>query len=261
MRKFIAGTVALAVISAAVIAVMASGSALATQNGGGHIAVSLCHRTGSVDGGNQHNGYDLITVDLSSIAGIHQFNGHDGHNQVGNGPGGDIIPAASYTVLNGPDKGTVVNYAGKNLDTVFANGETGAEVLAAGCAFSQPEQPTVVEPVDPVVTQPTCDSAGNVAVPENSAGVSYNFDQETLVLTATANEGFVIGSDAPGWNVAEGGASATFQVVVDAPPTNCGGGGNPPPPPPPPPGGGSGNPTPPPVTGGGVTVTRQAVTL
>src|SRR3954471_2876006 len=81
---------------------------LATQNGGGHIPITLCHRTGSEAGGNQHNGYELITIDLSAVAGINRFRAHDHHEQVGNGPGPDIIPPATYTVLNGPDKGDVV---------------------------------------------------------------------------------------------------------------------------------------------------------
>ncbi len=55
--------------------------------------VTICHRTGSEAGGNMGNGYSLITVDVASIL---RGAGHDGHAQVGNGPGGDIIPAFSY---------------------------------------------------------------------------------------------------------------------------------------------------------------------
>ena len=62
--------------------------------------VTICHRTASADGGNQHNGYDKITVDIASVSEAEKvFNGpagHDSHDQQGNGPGGDIIPAFTF---------------------------------------------------------------------------------------------------------------------------------------------------------------------
>jgi len=40
-------------------------------------------------------------------------------------------------------------YPGKGLDYVFANGQTGAEVLAAGCTFADTEGPGDVDVCDP----------------------------------------------------------------------------------------------------------------
>ena len=80
--------------------------------------VTLCHRTGSVAGGNMHNGYSIITVDIASVANAKDARGHDSHNQIGNGPGGDIIPVYTYETFT---------YPGKNL------GAGGAEFLANGC--------------------------------------------------------------------------------------------------------------------------------
>lgn len=131
MRRTI---IALAVGAFALVgtATLAS-SAFATQGGGGHTAVTLCHRTGSANGGNQHNGYDLISVDITSAGQAATAKGHNAHEQVGNGPGPDIIPAYTYV---DPD-GSVFNYTGKGLDFVFANGETGAQFVADGCQFTE----------------------------------------------------------------------------------------------------------------------------
>jgi hypothetical protein len=129
MRKTI---IALAVGAFALVGTgTLASSAFATQGGGGHTAVTLCHRTGSADGGNQHNGYDIITVDITSAGQAATAKGHNTHEQVGNGPGPDIIPAYTYT----DPYGNVFNYLCKGLDFVFANGETGAQFLADGCQF------------------------------------------------------------------------------------------------------------------------------
>jgi hypothetical protein len=88
--------------------------------------VTICHRTGSAAGGNTHMGYSIITVDIASSGYV--MGGHADHEQVGNGPGGDIIPAYDYTRADG----TVFHYPGKNLDTSIG-GSTGAEILANGC--------------------------------------------------------------------------------------------------------------------------------
>jgi hypothetical protein len=88
--------------------------------------VTICHRTGSTDGGNQHNGYDIITVDIASSGFV--VGGHDHHEQVGNGPSGDLIPAYDYVRADG----TVFQYPGKNLTAVIG-GATGAAILANGC--------------------------------------------------------------------------------------------------------------------------------
>lgn len=120
----------------------------ATAGGGGHTPVTLCHRTGSTDGGNQHNGYSLITVDISSAGQARTAKGHNTHEQVGNGPGPDLIPPYTYGDFS---------YPGHGLDWVFADGETGAEVLAAGCTFATPTPtppPTTPPPTSPPPTSP-----------------------------------------------------------------------------------------------------------
>jgi hypothetical protein len=88
------------IIGTAVVASVLAGSALvagaasATQpnsfDGGpyvedGHM-VTICHRTGSTS-----NPYVVIKVDVAAINGD-EASDHDNHDQVGNGPIGDVIP-------------------------------------------------------------------------------------------------------------------------------------------------------------------------
>lgn len=112
--------------------------------------VTLCHRTGSAT-----NPYVVITTDIASDGYVK--GGHNEHEQVGNGLGGDIIPAYEYTDV----EGGVFSYPGKNLDFVFPNGETGAEVLAAGCVLTDSSpSPTPTDSPTPTetVTPPTSTS-------------------------------------------------------------------------------------------------------
>ncbi len=65
-------------------------------NGGvGHEPVTLCHRTGAAD-----NPYVVITIDADAV--LQQ--GHDIHDQIGNGPVGDIIPPFEYSDGSYPGK-------------------------------------------------------------------------------------------------------------------------------------------------------------
>lgn len=104
--------------------------------------VTLCHRTGS-----ETNPYVVITTDIASDGYVK--GGHNNHEQVGNGLGGDIIPAYEYIAKDGD----VFDYPGKNLDFVFPNGETGADVLAAGCVLTdESPSPTPTETTPPPTT-------------------------------------------------------------------------------------------------------------
>lgn len=172
-----------------------AGGASATQGGGGHTAVTLCHRTGSTDGGNQHNGYDIITVDITSAGQAATARGHNSHEQVGNGPGPDIIPAYEYV---GRD-GSVFDYPGKGLDFVFANGETGAEVLAAGCTFAESTPtPTTPPPTTPPpsVTPPVISPVAAIAAKcadratvtlDNRASVDGSSDTGSVTFDLSLN--------------------------------------------------------------------------
>lgn len=108
--------------------------------------VTLCHRTGSATGGNQHNGYSIITVDIASVANAKDARGHDHHDHVGNGPVGDIIPVYTYGTFT---------YPGKNLD----NG--GQQFLDNGCkcppedtttTTTQGEGTTTTTTIEPTTT-------------------------------------------------------------------------------------------------------------
>lgn len=103
--------------------------------------VTICHRTGSAS-----NPYIAISPDVEGI-----IEGHLEHEQAGNGPGGDIIPAFTY---NG------VTYS-KNMDAEFPGGLTGAMIVARGCEFlaegtptptPQPAMPAPPAPVPEPVT-------------------------------------------------------------------------------------------------------------
>jgi LPXTG-motif cell wall-anchored protein len=133
----------LAITGAVLGVVMLPLAASATPPDPGH-KVTLCHRTGSAT-----NPYIVITTDIASDGYVK--GGHTGHEQIGNGLGPDIIPAYEYVAKNGD----VFDFPGKSLDFVFPNGETGAEVLAAGCVLtSESPTPTPTETTPPPTTPP-----------------------------------------------------------------------------------------------------------
>ena len=107
--------------------------------------VTICHRTGSADGGELKNGYNEITVDIASSGLVK--GGHTGHEQVGNGPGPDIIPAyEAFAKVKG--KWVAFSYPGFNLDFVFADGTTGQQFLDNGCQLNNPQKPPLITEVD-----------------------------------------------------------------------------------------------------------------
>ncbi len=128
MRQNLARTTAALAIASALIL----GSTMAQATPPPNHKVTICHRTGSATGGNQHNGYSIITVDIASSGFV--MSGHQFHEQVGNGPGGDIIPMYDYTRADG----SVFHFPGKNL-TASIGGSTGATILANGCKIPDRE--------------------------------------------------------------------------------------------------------------------------
>ena len=100
----------------------------ATQPNPDH-KVTLCHRTGSAS-----NPYVEVTVDIASSGYVK--GGHTGHNQIGNGLGGDIIPAYQYVKKDG----STFTFTGKNLGTLIM-GTTGLTILNNGCQLIDTSTP------------------------------------------------------------------------------------------------------------------------
>lgn len=133
--------------------------------------VTICHQVGNLS-------YRVITVDVNSIRGGH------GHHQ------GDIIPAFSARQGN-----RETHYAGRNLNTVLraADGLTGADVLAAGCAVPAPAATAQVAPPTsgavatptPVTTLAPDTTVQAVPTPTETA-VPGTADQTTLAPDTTS---------------------------------------------------------------------------
>lgn len=120
--------------ASAVCLVIAGIGLINAQSPGADNHVTICHRTGSAS-----NPYVVTTLDVEGI-----LAGHIEHEQTGNGPGGDIIPPFTF---NG------VTYS-KNMDTVFANGTTGATIADNGCNILSEPTPTPTVPQPPAPPAP-----------------------------------------------------------------------------------------------------------
>lgn len=175
-----------------VIAFAPSASATPTNPNEDH-KVTVCHRTGSADGGELKNGYNEITVDIASSGYVK--GGHTGHEQVGNGPGPDIIPAyEAFAKVKG--KWEPFSFPGLNLDYVFADGTTGAEFLANGCDYNTPQYEDVR--VDVKFFDPTCESPkGELELIYNENEVTYEIQGEVgpgqeVTVEFTAKDGYKI---------------------------------------------------------------------
>ena len=186
-------------------------SAQATKPAPNH-RVTLCHRTGSVAGGNAHNGYSIITVDIASVANAKGVRGHDSHNQVGNGPEGDIIPSYTYKTFT---------YPGKNL----ANG--GAEFLANGCkavivpptTTTTPPETTTTTPPETTTTTPEVSGTSATTSPETTTTTTPEVLGTSATTTSATTPVTVLGTSATA-NPLPAGASAgqgdtSGQLVAD----------------------------------------------
>lgn len=201
MRKLLIVLAASLTLAATVVATTAATN---SDPNDGH-KITLCHRTGSAD-----NPYVSVTVDIASSGFVQ--GGHTNHEQVGNGLGGDIIPAYEAFAKDGKEW-VPFSYPGKNLDTIIG-GVTGAEILAAGCQIpgGGVHDPT---PIPPTYTPGNCDNPlGTVTVPDQPEGILVDTSTEGNITTVTftTEEGFVFD---------EGVQTVyTFDLTVGAP-TNC----------------------------------------
>ena len=117
-------------LAALILSVLSTAVSAQSDAAGYH--VTICHRTGSAT-----NPYIVISPDVEGV-----INGHLGHEQTGNGLGGDIIPVFVY---HG------VTYS-KNLG-INIGGISGAQILANGCKVP-PRGPTPTPTVRPPGTPP-----------------------------------------------------------------------------------------------------------
>jgi hypothetical protein len=192
MRKILAAAAALTLGLSGVLALAAPASATPTDPNADH-KVTICHRTGSADGGNQHNGYTVVTVDIASSGYVK--GGHTGHEQVGNGPGGDIIPVYdAFAKVHGEGNSYApFHFPGKNTTLVDGSEEWDA-FIANGCST---EAPPVATDVSVDFFDPTCESDAGILTDYNDEAVTVVVDGkvaagETVTVTFTANEGYVI---------------------------------------------------------------------
>jgi LPXTG-motif cell wall-anchored protein len=166
-KTFIVAAVALLGIAA--MGAVSSNSASATQSDpDGEHKVWVCHATSGM--GELKNGYDLIHVDVASV----QYEAHMAHSQEGgekvNKKFGDAPDFYLYDYID--------------VDPQNLPGKCGAP----------PEEPTVVTPVAPTLTTPTCDVQPTVVLPKIE-GLVYTPTTEadgSIVVTVEATEGYVL---------------------------------------------------------------------
>ena len=168
-------------------------SATQTDPNDGH-KITLCHRTGSADGGELKNGYNEITVDIASSGLVR--GGHTDHEQIGNGPGPDIIPAyEAFKRVQG--EWEPFSFPGLNLDYVFPDGTTGAEFLANGCDYNEPPEEPIKVSAEVTFLDANCDYPNRAKIKfDNPPGVIFNKPVGeiepggSVIVTAKAAEGY-----------------------------------------------------------------------
>jgi hypothetical protein len=180
-RKILAATAALTLGLGGVLALAVPASATPTDPNADH-KVTVCHRTGSADKGELKNGYNEITVDIASSGYVK--GGHTGHEQVGNGPGSDVIPAYdAFAKVKG--KWAPFHFDGFGLTQVFADGTTGAEFLANGCQFNNPQPPPVVEVEEGAIERASCEAGVEQQIIVVTFTTEYVWNGEEWVLGET----------------------------------------------------------------------------
>jgi hypothetical protein len=162
MRRLLAALV----LGAAAVLGLGSGLVVAGLKGTPDTgAIPICHS------GNGKN----FTAQSPDASGV--LNGHAGHSY-------DIIPP--FSAVN--QDGSTTDYPGQNIDGIYGNGSTGAEVLANGCEVP-PEPPTTTETTETITpTLPTTITTTTTTPPEPPTVTTITTETvvtETVTVPAT----------------------------------------------------------------------------
>jgi hypothetical protein len=137
-----------------------------------HNGITICHATG-----NEKDPFHEETVDADSILNEH---GHAGHPD-------DIIPP--FEVI---ENGVTERYPGQNMDTIYGDGFTGAEVLANHCQIptSNGEITSSTETITNTITETTTETVTlpgtTIAVPGKPTTTEITVTETIPAVTETA---------------------------------------------------------------------------